>query len=50
MDLSVAHRINQRAWNGGKPWKRTTWAQLRAKERAIYRKEAEHRARTAEGE
>lgn len=38
MNLSVAHRINIRRWDSGRPRKRATWAQLRAKERRINRK------------
>lgn len=37
--MSVKHHINRRYWHNGRPWKRTTWAQLRAKERQMIKRE-----------
>ncbi|MFD1104595.1 hypothetical protein [Sphingobium olei] len=39
MMLTVAHKINRKRWDRGKPWKRTTIAQLRTAERRVIAKE-----------
>lgn len=42
MRPTVAHRINRKLWPYGKPWKRTTLAMLRVKERMIAKRLAPH--------